>query len=50
MNQTHLLIAGALVLGFLFGRAGVKAGSTGATAHNDANAAQDWWTYAGSWA
>lgn len=41
--------AAALAIGFYLGRNGVKATSTGASAHNDIGTVSDWWTYAGSW-
>ena len=50
MTFRHALaLAAAFGLGYYVSRHGIKAGSTGATAHNDVNDVQDWWTYAGSW-
>ena len=50
MNFRQALgLAAAFGLGFYIARNGIKAGSTGAAAHNDVNELQDWWTYAGSW-
>jgi outer membrane murein-binding lipoprotein Lpp len=49
VNQTHVLIAAALVVGFLAGRAHAAKVNTTATARNDINVQGDWWSYAGSW-
>jgi hypothetical protein len=49
MKQTHMLIAAALAVGFLIGRAHAAKASTAPTAHNDVKVEADWWTYAGAW-
>lgn len=49
-EQKHILIlAAALVAGYLLGKHKVTAAARAVGDYNDISAPSDWWTYAGSW-